>query len=142
MFVDVEDSSTDVREYFKLLLDPEYQSGFQDITHEDAKRFYRDYLTCLHDYLARFFQSRYPQWATMLVEWSFSMPTTWKNASVVRMLQHIIEEAGFGRDGQHHICRVTLTEAEAAAISGATQYFKVYTKGGFRAELRLGSVTT
>jgi len=142
MFVDVEDRSADVSEYFKLQLDPEYQSEFQDITHEDAKRFYRDYLTCLHDHVARFFQSRYPQWATMHVEWNFSVPTTWKNAGVVRMLQDIIQVAGFGQDGRNHICKVTLTEAEAAAISGATQHFKVRSKGGFRrAELILGSVT-
>lgn len=126
MFVDLDDRSADVKEYFKLQLDPEYQDDFHDIAHEVAKRFYRDYLTCLHDHVARFFQSRYPQWATMHVEWNFSVPTTWKNPGLVHILADVMRTAGFGRDGRHHVCVVTLTEAEAAAVYGANQFLRVW----------------
>ena len=95
------------------------------MTHIEAKRYYRDYLRCIHDHIARFFQPRYPQWATMHVEWNFSVPTTWKNAELVRELQSIMEAAGFGKDGQNHSCLVTLTEAEAAAICGAGQQLQI-----------------
>lgn len=61
----------------------------------------------------------------MNVEWNFSVPTTWKNAGLVNELQSIMRDAGFGRDGDQHACVVTLTEAEAAAISGAQQHIRV-----------------
>lgn len=125
MFVDLEDRSVNVKEYFKLQLDPEYRDDFHDLTNEDARRFYHDYLICLHDHVARFFSNRYPQWATMHVEWNFSVPTTWKDPGLVRSLMDIMQVAGFGKDGKYHVCKVTLTEAEAAAIYGARQYFQV-----------------
>lgn len=118
------DDSVDIREYFKLHLDPNYQE-YQEISHGEAKQWYRDYLACVHDHLARFFQTRYPQWATMRVEWNFSVPTTWKNAGLINDLQSLMQDAGFGRDGQQHSCVVTLTEAEAAAISAAQQHIRV-----------------
>jgi len=121
--VELGDDFSDIREYFKLHLDPNYQE-YQEISHNEAKLWYRDYLACVHDHLTRFFQSRYPQWATMRVEWNFSVPTTWKNAGLVNDLQSLMQDAGFGRDGPQHSCMVTLTEAEAAAISGAQQHIR------------------
>jgi hypothetical protein len=122
-FVDINDKSVnvDIKEHFKLQLDPTYQDDFQDITHEDAKRFYRDYLTCVHDHIARYFRRILPQWATMCVEWSFSVPTTWRNPGLMPRLLEIMKAAGFGGDGKNHTCMITLTEAEAAAITVTDQ---------------------
>lgn len=123
-FVDIGDRDSEIKEYFKLNLDPRYRE-YDAITNQDAKRCFRDYLICIHDHVAGFFRRIYPQWAEMPVEWIFSVPTTWKHAGMIRELQSIMEEAGFGKDGQHHTCAVTLTEAEAAAVSGAQQLLKV-----------------
>jgi hypothetical protein len=125
-FVDLSSKSFDLKEYFKLYLDPEYHDEYQDMDHQTAMRLYRDYLTCIHTHIARFFQNRFPQWATMGVEWNFSVPTTWKNAGMVNSLLAVIKEAGFGKDGPQHTCLVTLTEAEAAAVYGAAQRLQVH----------------
>jgi hypothetical protein len=123
VFVEVGESSTELREYFKLHLDPDYHEFRDNIPQEDAVRYYRDYLSCVHGHIARFFQKTSPRWTEMRVEWDFSVPTTWKNAGMIRELTSIMREAGFGRDGPHHSCMVTLTEAEAAAVSAARQPF-------------------
>ncbi|KAI1611880.1 hypothetical protein EDD37DRAFT_651436 [Exophiala viscosa] len=118
--VDIVDPSIEIKEYFKLNLDPEY-GDFQELSHRDARRFYLDYMRCVHDHLAGFFEQRFAGWATMRVEWNFSVPTTWKHAGMIRDLLSMIRQAGFGTDGKQHTCEVTLTEAEAAAVSVAGQ---------------------
>ena len=40
--------SVDLKEYFKLYLDPKYHDEYQHLTHADAKRYYRDYLTFVY----------------------------------------------------------------------------------------------
>jgi hypothetical protein len=115
-FVDVHETLLDIKEYFKLYLDPEYNDGYQDMSHQVATRLYLDYLICVHDHISRFFRPRYPQWATMHVEWNFSVPTTWKSAALVNHLLGIIRQAGFGQDGPMHSVEITLTEAESAAV--------------------------
>ncbi|KAH0844994.1 hypothetical protein Z517_00879 [Fonsecaea pedrosoi CBS 271.37] len=122
-FADVADKTVDIKEYFKLHLDPEY-GEWKLLSHQDARRYYLDYMRCVHDHIARYFQTRYAQWATMRVEWNFSVPTTWKHAGMVRDLLEILKLAGFGRDGPYHSSVVTLTEAEAAAVCVAKQMLK------------------
>ena len=123
---DPDDLTADLREYFKLYLDPGYSDpGFEDLTNADAKHFYHDYLRCIHDHIARYFLSTLPQWPAQTVEWVFSVPTTWYNPGIIHSLDTLIKSAGFGRDGANHTCRITLTEAEAAAICVARQYLEV-----------------
>ena len=117
--------ASDLKEYFKLYLDPEYHDEYLDMPHTDAKRFFRDFLTCVHDHVAHYFQSRLPQWTSQTVEWVFSVPTTWRNPGNIYSLERLIGAAGFGKDGPNHSCKITLTEAEAAAISVARQQLKV-----------------
>ena len=45
--------SADLEECFKLYLDPEYHNEYQHLTHADAKRYYRDYLTCIHNHIVQ-----------------------------------------------------------------------------------------
>jgi hypothetical protein len=120
-----DDLTADLREYFKLYLDPGYRDEFQDLTNADAKHFYHDYLRCIHDHLAHYFVSTFPQWTAQTVEWVFSVPTTWYDPGIIHSLDVLIKSAGFGRDGASHTCRITLTEAEAAAICVARQYLEV-----------------
>jgi hypothetical protein len=124
--VDEDDPHTDAREYFKLHLDPSFRE-YEDVTHDEAKQWYRDYLACVYGHISSFFQRKFPRWATMRVEWIFTVPTTWKNAGLIRELEAILVDAGFTRGGGQHTCAVTLTEAEAAAISGAGQHMRVRT---------------
>ena len=121
---DVEDQNSDIQEHFKLYLDPEYKDDYADLACEDAQRYFYDYLCRVHDHVARHFNDRIPQWTEMTVGWVFSVPTTWRDAGFVHGLEHLIRSAGFGKDGHSHECRITLTEAEAAAISVASRYLE------------------
>jgi hypothetical protein len=118
--------STDLKEYFKLYLDPEYHDEYQHLTHADAKRYYRDYLTCIHNHIVQWFVNRFPQWTAQCVEWVFSVPTTWRNPGTIHTLESLIRAAGFGQDGSKHSCKITLTEAEAAAICVSKQNLEVW----------------
>lgn len=120
-----DDTTCDLKEYFKLYLDPEYRDEYQHLSHADAKRFFRDFLTRVHDHVAQYFVARLPQWSSQTVEWVFSVPTTWHNPGNIYTLESLIRAAGFGKDGPNHTCKITLTEAEAAAISVARQQLEV-----------------
>lgn len=127
IFVEFGDPTTEIKEYFKLYLDPEF-AEFQGMSHREAKRLYLDYLTCVHDHVVRSFKNWYPRWATMRVEWLFSVPTTWKHAGMLRDLLAVIKQAGFGGGGPYHTCDVTLTEAEAAAVDVGKQMLQVWSQ--------------
>jgi hypothetical protein len=122
---DLRDPNLDVVEHFKLYLDPEYKDDYADISCADAQRFFYDFLFLIHEHVAHFFRMRIPNWARMRVEWIFSVPTTWRDAAFIHGLESLIQSVGFGKDGNLHSCRITLTEAEAAGISVASQYLEV-----------------
>jgi len=122
---DLQDPNLDVFEHFKLYLDPDYRDDYADISSEDAQRYFYDFLFMVHDHVARHFQIRIPNWRKINVEWVFSVPTTWRDAGFIHSLENLIKSAGFGADGPLHSCRITLTEAEAAGISVASQYLEV-----------------
>jgi hypothetical protein len=108
-----------------LYLDPEYNDEYQHLTHADAKRYYRDFLTCVHNHVVQWFLTRFPQWTSQPVEWGFSVPTTWRNPGSINSLEALIRAAGFGQDGLKHSFKITLTEAEAAAIYVSKQNLEV-----------------
>jgi hypothetical protein len=124
---DLRDPDLDVVEHFKLYLDPEYNDDYADITCDDAQRYFYDFMYLVHGHVANYFRIRIPNWSRMKVEWIFSVPTTWRDAAFIQNLQNLIRSAGFGGDGSSHTCRITLTEAEAAGISVASQYLEVCT---------------
>jgi hypothetical protein len=96
--------NVDVREQFKLTLDSDYEDdrGFSCL---DARRWYFDYLSCLHREIEKFFDVSVPRWRDLHVEYSFSTPTTWKNPA-------------------KQTVRMGLTEAEAAAIEASTTQYR------------------
>lgn len=118
-----EDDTVHVREQFKLTLDAEYEDdrGFSCV---DARQWYSDYLGCLHRKIESFFDSTIDQWRSMNVEYSFSTPTTWKNPAMIASIKKLVESAGFASTPQQ-IVRMSLTEAEAAAIEASTTQYKV-----------------
>lgn len=55
-------------------------------------------------------------WQALVVEFIFSVPTTWRNQEIINAFKKCIRDAGFGVEGQHHTATVELTESEAAAV--------------------------
>ena len=111
---------------FKLHLDPAFSEPHPDaLSLDQARQYYQDFLRCLHDYIEESFSSSLPRWKARRTEFVFSVPTTWKNPSMIAETENIIRRAGFGTDGVDHRARIGLTEAEAAAVYAANQQFEV-----------------
>lgn len=117
------------REWFKTLISPdalrkenERQGPDDKVTHEDVRRWFRDYLRRLYDHIQARLQSELPNmsWATSKVEFLFSVPTTW-NPGTVETFRSLINQAGFGGPAYaNHVVTVSLTEPEAAAVYTST----------------------
>lgn len=119
---DFEDPDSEIQEFFKLYLDPDYRDDYDGVSNTDARRYYRDYLSLIHSHVVRFFHDRFPHFASQTVEWIFSVPTTWRNPALIHSLELLIRQAGFGSDGARHTAKITLTEAEAAAVNVVAEY--------------------
>jgi hypothetical protein len=124
--IDMEDLSLDVREMFKLDLDPRYESDMpgRDAM-PDVRRWYTDYMRCVYQHLAATLTKLNPRWRTSKVEFLFSVPTTWKDRTQVAQVEDLLRQAGFGTEGQFHHVEISLTEAEAAAIFASKQQYQV-----------------
>jgi hypothetical protein len=114
--------NVDLREQFKLTLDSDYEDdrGFSCL---DARRWYFDYLSCLHREIEKFFDASVPRWRDLHVEYSFSTPTTWKNPAMIASIEKLVKAAGFADTGKQTV-RMGLTEAEAAAIEASTTQYR------------------
>ncbi|KAI1456681.1 hypothetical protein F4805DRAFT_458470 [Annulohypoxylon moriforme] len=55
-------------------------------------------------------------WQELVVEFIFSVPTTWRSQAIINSFKECIASAGFGREGRYHTATVELTESEAAAV--------------------------
>lgn len=115
------DDNIYVREQFKLTLDSNYQDD-RGFSSDDARKWYMDYLTCLHREIEKFFDASVPRWRTLHVEYNFSTPTTWRDPAMVAMIEKLINAAGFANTAQQTI-RMASTEAEAAAIEASTTQY-------------------
>lgn len=126
---DQESEDTDFLGYFKLHLDPSFSDPRPDApTLEQARKWFQDYLRCIHDHIEQSFSDAFPRWKTQRTEFVFSVPTTWKNPSMINDTEKLIRGAGFGGDGHDHRANIGLTEAEAAAVYAAKQKFEVRQK--------------
>ena len=118
---DQDGGDSNVEDCFKLHLDPEFK-GYQTPdapTLQQARRWFQDFLRGIHDHII----DTFPRWGMERVEFIFSVPTTWKNPSMVAEIERLIKNAGFGRDGPEHRAGVGLTEAEAAAVYASKQQY-------------------
>ena len=116
----------DIFSCFKLHLDPGYlDPSPQAYKTEDARRWFRDYLHCLHCHIDEIFSNSFPRWKSQRTEFIFSVPTTWKTPSMIAEIETIIKDAGFGKDNSHHRAEIGLTEAEAAAVYASKHQFEV-----------------
>ena len=110
------DVETDVNKLFKLFLDPRFidESGFAP-AYSEVQRWYVDYQSGLDAYVNSYLQERMARFALKNVEWVFSIPTTWKDPSMIAGIESMIRDAGYGKELDHKVA-ISLTEAEAAAV--------------------------
>lgn len=123
---DQEDEQVDVCSCFKLHLDPAYLDPRPDAPKlNEARQWFLDYLRGIHDHIEETFSNSFPRWKAQRTEFVFSVPTTWKNPSMIAETEKVIKSAGFGSDGPDHRTTIGLTEAEAAAVYASKQQFEV-----------------
>ena len=117
-----------VREWFKTLLDPENlirerdRFPSDDMSYEDVRHWFRDYLSLLYEHLKLKLATELPnfEWSLAKIEFLFSVPTTWDHGTV-EQFKLIVGQAGFGGPANaNHSVTLSLTEPEAAAVHTST----------------------
>lgn len=122
--VDHQRDDLKIEELFKLWLDPCYEGEARHgVPVDEARKWFVDYLRCLHEATQGHLDDSYPRWRGKQVEFLFSVPTTWKNPSTIANSEKLIKEAGFGKRPNHN-ARISLTEAEAAAVYVSKQAYE------------------
>ncbi|KAK5047574.1 hypothetical protein LTR84_006671 [Exophiala bonariae] len=111
-------------ELFKLYLDPEFNASQIDAPSlEEARKWFRDFLSCLYKEVMKHLKETIPRVQSRKIEFCFSVPTTWKDPAMVAEHELLIRQAGFGSE-VHHTARITLTEAEAAAVYASKHQYQ------------------
>jgi hypothetical protein len=113
-------------DWFKVLLD---ESRFNRMQETDTSRslpesqaevetWFVDYLGALYKHIEYKLGTELPlgkSWSTALIEFIFSVPTTWQPHPTVEKFRSLCARAGFSQHRSHSIA-IGLTEAEAAAV--------------------------
>jgi hypothetical protein len=122
--VDRENPELQPEELFKLYLDPAHRDAFRHAPDlEDVRRWYKDYLSCIYKNVSQTFSDTIPRWSSKNVEWCFSVPTTWRSPAMIAQTEKLIKDAGFEQKSNHKV-RISLTEAEAAAVYATKQNYE------------------
>jgi hypothetical protein len=141
-----------VREWFKTLLDEkclvrDMQLGRfpgEHFTHENVRQWFRDYLTELYEHITAKLVAELGNfdWRRKVVEFLFSVPTTW-SPGVVAQFKEIIGQAGFGGPANaSHTVTVSLTEPEASAVYTSTAAAGIFQEGDVLVVCDAGGGTT
>lgn len=80
-------------------------------------------------------------WDTAIIEFIFSVPTTWPAYPTVERFKHVIRAAGFGSVPSHSVS-IGLTEAEAAAVHVSTEAPGIFREGDILLVCDAGGGTT
>ncbi|KAF2403093.1 hypothetical protein EJ06DRAFT_472162 [Trichodelitschia bisporula] len=124
-------------DWFKTFLDPAVLRAAQARdpanipSQADVDRWTQDYLQALYQHVKFKLSAEMPAhkpWSSAKVEFIFSVPTTWSPHPTVEKFRTIATRAGFGESPLHAV-KVSLTEAEAAAV-----YTSVEAPGLFSAD--------
>ena len=111
------------KDWFKTYLDPARLALAQrkDPTGtprsiEEVEKYYIDYLRFLYRHIEFKLTPdiQGATWQNAIIEFIFSVPTTW-NPEIVERFRSIVQQAGFG-GWPSHLVTIGLTEAEAAAV--------------------------
>jgi hypothetical protein len=120
-----------------LFLDPMHEAQSRhkpDV--QEARKWFVDYMSCLFDAIVQHFDDSYARWRTRRVEFLFSVPTTWKNPAMVAEVEALIKQAGFG-SMKNHSLKISLTEAEAAAVCVSKQGYEKGDAGGGTTDINI-----
>ncbi|KAJ5888612.1 hypothetical protein N7495_008653 [Penicillium taxi] len=110
--VERDDPAIDIKEDFKLNLDPHFKDVRPDAPScEDAMRWFQDYILVIYRYTISHLAEGFPRFNSRRVEFIFSVPTTWKDPRMVARLKDYITLSS-----PMHRATIGLTEAEAAAV--------------------------
>jgi hypothetical protein len=134
----LESDESKLHEWFKIWFDrSEYEQVKQipeaieylPSSYEDVVRCYRGFLTGLYRHIDRLLSRDVCPLAEIDVSFLFSVPTTWTKLGLTRDFVQLAREAGFGSAGSNHSVEVSLTEAEAAAVTTFKSQNQQYSVG-------------
>lgn len=118
-------TATVIEREFKLYLDPTFADNYGGRPyHDNAVRWYTDYMTLLWRYLDAYFRENIPSWDDRNVEILFSIPTTWKSPQLTAQLKTWLHNAGISTSHKRRI-DISQTEAESAAVYAAKNSYHV-----------------
>ncbi|KAF5855679.1 hypothetical protein ETB97_008614 [Aspergillus alliaceus] len=119
---DSNDHTSEIREFFKLHLAPQYQD-LGGPSRQEAQGWFQDYVQCVYQHVVSHFSSTMPQFASRKVEFLFSVPTTWKDIRMVEETRTLLERA-INEKTPNHRAFIGLTEAEAAAVYAGKEHYQ------------------
>jgi len=99
--------------------DPKNSPGSMD----EVEKWFVDYLSALYKHLEFKLSQELPAhktWSNSLIEFIFSVPTTWAPHPTVERFRSILRRSGYNQHPTHSIS-VGLTEAEAAAVATSVE---------------------
>ncbi|KAJ5655126.1 hypothetical protein N7490_002129 [Penicillium lividum] len=124
---DQEEKSSNIKEYFKLHLAPQYHDDYPGSpTREQAQKWFQDYIQCVYQHVVSHFKNCIPNFVMRHVEFLFSVPTTWKDVRMVEETRSLLENAISTITPMHRVS-IGLTEAEAAAVYAGNEYYQART---------------
>lgn len=116
-----QDDRYEQNELFKLYLDRNYNDPTgSGPTLDEARTWFRDYLSCLRKYILQHLEQSMTRVASKRIEYLFSIPTTWRDPGQLASIETLIRQAGYGQLNKER-ASIYLTEAEAAAVYTARQ---------------------
>lgn len=122
---DQQDKSSDVKEFFKLHLAPQYHDDYPGCPNRlEAQCWFKDYIQCVYRHVISHCGSTIPHFVSRQVEFLFSVPTTWKDVRMVEETRQILEQVICTKTPLHRIS-IGLTEAEAAAVYAGNEHYQV-----------------
>lgn len=135
-------------EWFKRYLDPSHLEAQRNLElnndlpriHE-VRKWYRDYMQCLYDYVSQVLRDHISDWNNLSVEWIFSLPTTFRSQEISNTLLGLLKEAGFGRRANHTV-NFGLSEPQASAVDAAKHSANTYRDGDIMLVCDAGGATT
>ncbi|KAL9117810.1 MAG: hypothetical protein Q9187_005647 [Circinaria calcarea] len=130
------------KEWFKRRLDPEYTESDRVEEDSEVRTWFRDYMSCLYAHLCETLQGYTGDWTQKRVVFTFSVPCTFKKASIIETFRNLLQEAGFCKGGAQHTIEIGLTEPEAAAVYTAKEAGLTFEAGNVMLVCDAGGGTT
>jgi hypothetical protein len=128
---------------FKLMKDHDYAQSLP-ANQDEVELYFVDYLSSLYKHIEHKLTPELPMgknWSTALIEFIFSVPTTWQPQPTVERFRAICARAGFSQHRTHSLA-IGLTEAEAAAVHTSIEAPGLFKEGDILLVCDIGGGTT